>query len=408
MMMMMMMIDGRVFLCVSRTSLLSDFLLSIGWGYDKECSQPVDDFENARLDQRRSQPELVLTRQMREELLLEWGASFHEIIDAIRTNVRVKNQRRRTVNAIGTYDRWEEVMENAGRKIKKTLMLQKTGSSYSSNSSSHHLPKPTRRVSLEGTQNKEGKNDNEVSSLEDIRPSTSINVTSGLKRSASADSFANPRPSGQPATHMETTNRNTGPNTHENGIPERSVAAVTSSGEDEKTSISSPSSFLDIDFDVSSMASGSDFADGYHEDFGDLVSEEADDDASTIKTNSSIAEARQQARESNPIIINTSHFMLTAEDEFSSQYGPAMVQGEDHLVDDEGSDIAFENLRRDNSFWEVDGRSTGPGIRRKITPVIISEDNNDDLTYGGENHWASGFRMHPPPPYSNTIISQWE
>jgi hypothetical protein len=67
---------------------------------------------------------LLLTRQAREELLLEWGTSFHDIIDAIRTNVKVKNQRRRTVNAIGTYDRWEEVMENASRKIKRTLLLK--------------------------------------------------------------------------------------------------------------------------------------------------------------------------------------------------------------------------------------------------------------------------------------------
>jgi hypothetical protein len=67
---------------------------------------------------------LMLSRKAREDLLLDWGASFNDIIESIRSNVKVKNQRRRTVNAIGSYDRWEEVMENASRKIKRTLQLK--------------------------------------------------------------------------------------------------------------------------------------------------------------------------------------------------------------------------------------------------------------------------------------------
>jgi len=85
---------------------------------------PIDEYESAR-PERRSQPELVLTRQDREEILIEWGATFHEIIDSIRANIRAKNQRRRTINSIGTYDRWEEAMESARNKLKQTLLLQK-------------------------------------------------------------------------------------------------------------------------------------------------------------------------------------------------------------------------------------------------------------------------------------------
>jgi hypothetical protein len=85
----------------------------------------LEEFEAAR-PPRKTQHELILTRQDREEILIEWGATFNEIIDSIRANVKAKNQRRRTVNAIGTYDRWEEAMESAGRRLKRTLLLQKT------------------------------------------------------------------------------------------------------------------------------------------------------------------------------------------------------------------------------------------------------------------------------------------
>lgn len=85
----------------------------------------VDDYETAR-PRRRQLLELILTRQEREELLLEWGASFQQIIDSIRSNIKVKNQRRRTVNNSDRYDRWEEAVENAGRKLKRRLMLKKS------------------------------------------------------------------------------------------------------------------------------------------------------------------------------------------------------------------------------------------------------------------------------------------
>lgn len=83
-----------------------------------------EEYESARPPRRR-QPELILTRQDREEILIEWGATFHEIIESIRANIRAKNQRRRTVNNLGTYDRWEEAMESASRKLKRTLLLKK-------------------------------------------------------------------------------------------------------------------------------------------------------------------------------------------------------------------------------------------------------------------------------------------
>jgi hypothetical protein len=109
--------------------LLPDFLsFSIGWAHGKDRTVRLDDYESTR-PPRRQQLDLVLTRQDREDILLEWGASFSEIIEAIRSNIKAKNQRRNTVNTIGRYDRWEEMMEKAGRKLKRTILLKKSSSS---------------------------------------------------------------------------------------------------------------------------------------------------------------------------------------------------------------------------------------------------------------------------------------
>jgi hypothetical protein len=104
--------------------LVNEYIYSIGWGYGNERIISLDQYEQKKVKANKRPKNLMLTRKAREDLLLEWGISFHDIIDSIRTNVKVKNQRRRTVNAIGTYDRWEEVMETASRKIKRTLLLK--------------------------------------------------------------------------------------------------------------------------------------------------------------------------------------------------------------------------------------------------------------------------------------------
>jgi hypothetical protein len=68
---------------------------------------------------------MVLTREEREALLLAWGASFHDIVDSIRSNIRVKNQRRQTVTNLGKVDRLEEVFESATRKLKRAVLLRR-------------------------------------------------------------------------------------------------------------------------------------------------------------------------------------------------------------------------------------------------------------------------------------------
>ncbi len=64
---------------------------------------------------------------MREDLLrYEWNASRKEITESIRRNVRVKNQRRTTINNLGKASKFEEAMESASRKLKRFVKGQKS------------------------------------------------------------------------------------------------------------------------------------------------------------------------------------------------------------------------------------------------------------------------------------------
>jgi hypothetical protein len=66
-----------------------------------------------------------LTREEREKLLLAWGVSFHDIVDSIRSNIRVRNQRRQTVNNLGKVGRLEEAFESGARKLKRAVLLRR-------------------------------------------------------------------------------------------------------------------------------------------------------------------------------------------------------------------------------------------------------------------------------------------
>jgi hypothetical protein len=68
---------------------------------------------------------MVKTREERETLLLSWGISFHDIIESVRINVKVKNQRRQTVTNLGKVERIEEAFESATRKLKRALLLRR-------------------------------------------------------------------------------------------------------------------------------------------------------------------------------------------------------------------------------------------------------------------------------------------
>ena len=92
---------------------------SIEWEYDPEpVIVPVEEFEEYR-PPRRTQFELMLSREERHEILEdEWKVPQKDIANAIRMNIKTKNQRRRTLNNIGRVSDMEEKMENVRRKLK--------------------------------------------------------------------------------------------------------------------------------------------------------------------------------------------------------------------------------------------------------------------------------------------------
>jgi hypothetical protein len=99
----------------------------LGW-ISSVCEPAVllETYESDKIPRRRSSPSnFRLSREDREQLLLEWGVSSTDIVKAIRANLKAKNQRRRTVTSIGTYDRIEEAVEKTTRKIKQSLQVGK-------------------------------------------------------------------------------------------------------------------------------------------------------------------------------------------------------------------------------------------------------------------------------------------
>lgn len=100
--------------------------LSIGWRYDPVPDVlPVEEYEENR-PPRREGSEFVVPRKVRYQMLKEeWNVESSKIASAVRSNVKAKNQRKRTVNNLGKMERAEEIMESAGRKFGRALRGQK-------------------------------------------------------------------------------------------------------------------------------------------------------------------------------------------------------------------------------------------------------------------------------------------
>mmetsp|Transcript_50 Transcript_50/g.112 ORF Transcript_50/g.112 Transcript_50/m.112 type:complete len:286 (-) Transcript_50:324-1181(-) len=100
--------------------------ISISWEYNIVGNITLDDYERTR-PPRRIQKEMVIPRRLREDMLrYEWNASRKDITESIRRNVRIKNQRRTTINNLGKATKFEEAMESASRKLKRFVRGQKS------------------------------------------------------------------------------------------------------------------------------------------------------------------------------------------------------------------------------------------------------------------------------------------
>lgn len=99
----------------------------ISWDYYPDVIKlKVDEYEDTR-PPRRTNYEMILPRDIRQAMLRkEWGITQSQIAAAVRTNIKVKNQRRTTVNNLSKSSKLEEAFENATRKVMKSLLLKNT------------------------------------------------------------------------------------------------------------------------------------------------------------------------------------------------------------------------------------------------------------------------------------------
>ena len=98
--------------------------LSLGWRYFPERSCSIDAYE-CNKPFTRSPSELVLCREERELILLSLGYTRKQLANAVRMTIRLKNQRRKTIQNLATAG-MEEMVENAGRKVKRLFVLNKS------------------------------------------------------------------------------------------------------------------------------------------------------------------------------------------------------------------------------------------------------------------------------------------
>jgi hypothetical protein len=124
-------------------------VLSIGWNFDNQAHHmSIDTFEKLR-NQRRNQLELILTREEREELLVnDWKIPLSDIAHAVRTTLKIKNQRRTTVTNLGKLTRLEEVMESAGRKCIRAFTLQRKPSTMAAMMIKQHFEAQAQRAKV--------------------------------------------------------------------------------------------------------------------------------------------------------------------------------------------------------------------------------------------------------------------
>eukprot|EP00978_Attheya_sp_CCMP212_P043973 scaffold296224_cov51-Attheya_sp.AAC.2 len=94
--------------------------ITIGWDYDKAAivKIPIREFDEiSRKNKKKGGFRLVLSRHEREEILFRGGYTQSQIAQNVRQMIKIKNQRRQTINNLPVA-RFEEAMESVIRKIK--------------------------------------------------------------------------------------------------------------------------------------------------------------------------------------------------------------------------------------------------------------------------------------------------
>ena len=300
----------------------------------------------------------MLSRQEREELLVEWGETFQDIIDAIRSNIRIKNQRRSTVNAIGRYDRWEEMMESAGRKIKRTIGLQKQEQNYL-----NMMPPPTHRAPSTQSYQRPRQFDERPAPVENVIPQKPV-------RRSSADT-----PSSKAAARFVSRDLGAEFNDEDNDDDEGTPPSL-----------------------ATSSAGASDNTNQETRDRPTLIGQESglsydsNRPADLIEVDTYNDECNESVYTAQSGITMSTHYT-----------DGGFTEAGDSVTSD-----GFGRLERDTSHWMVGGMDS-PRLLRCYNPTIISEDGSyEHMIPPPTDNWQyQGFGMQPPP-YSNSIVNRWK
>jgi hypothetical protein len=94
--------------------------LGIGWKFNKSRRLPIDEYELQRGGVRYKAQQLVLPRNIREDIAKEFGFSQKEIAEGTRQNLRYKNERKQTIDNLNLAG-VEEKLESAQRKVVRLM-----------------------------------------------------------------------------------------------------------------------------------------------------------------------------------------------------------------------------------------------------------------------------------------------
>ena len=413
----------------------------IGWKHIDKRSISLDEFERKK---QRSTPasSIILSRQHREVLLVEWGATFNEIIEAIRSNVKAKHQRRRTINNIGTYDRWEEVMESARSRIKRTLLL-KPHHKDPWQLSSHVPPRPpppTHNLDADYSISSVGSAPQTVTIrkvMDDAPPKPLARRTSlgdAVLGSDDECDVAPPHPLDDSSSNNNNNNTKDAPprrpaNSRGGPTDESSVASFSSWHTDAISETTMESDPVIID-EVPNMSlsrhhhggdgeesEGNSFASYLNAEFQCGTEESKEKSASSIrheeKTLSQMEIVVDLTNAQTPAICDetlgtgatdspTSHVSYCVRYNDNGASVRSHLSNLTSLGGSSSADGNFESLTRDCSFWDIQpGTHDSPRIRRKVTPVVINEDFEDLVFQDG-----SLVGMYPKYPTEETSNEQ--
>jgi len=104
--------------------------LSLGWEYDetKTTCETVNDYELRRGKRSIVQSELSLSKLERQKILYGLGYTRKEVTDVVRSMLKLKKQRRQTVNNI-SLTQVEEIFEGASKQLSR-IIRKRRGSKH--------------------------------------------------------------------------------------------------------------------------------------------------------------------------------------------------------------------------------------------------------------------------------------